>query len=449
MPHVAIWTIGFEMRPDASPFKIRFDMNRDKLRWHNFEGKSKMQTDKSHFCSMKYLFILIVLMSCSGGKFNAPKAQALHGSASSSVITGAERTTVYLPLLQSKRVAVAANATSIVGQKHLIDTLLASGIHIIRAFAPEHGFRGDHGAGEHVANDKDSKTGISIFSLYGKNKKPSPSSLQDIDVVVFDMQDVGARFYTYISTMHYLMEACAEQNKKLIVLDRPNPNGHIIDGPVLDTNFRSFVGMHPIPVLHGLTVGELAMMINGERWLAGGLTCDLEIIACENYTHATPYSLPVAPSPNLSTDTSIALYPSLCFFEGTQVSVGRGTAYPFQCYGYPGYEGGNFTFTPKDIKGKVTDPPYEGERCDGQKIELNKPLGILELKWLLDAYAKYPKPNAFFSSPSFFDKLAGTDKLRKDILAGKNASEIRLSWQNDLDSYRIKRRQYLLYPDLP
>lgn len=427
---------------------MRFDMKFAKLRWHNFEGKSKTQSDKYHFCIMKYLIHFILFFSCTAGNVHSPKAQELTEQTTTRVITGAERTSEYLPLLQNKRVAVASNATSRIGEKHLIDSLISVGVHVVKAFAPEHGFRGDHGAGETVSNEKDEKTGISIVSLYGKNKKPSAKSLEDVDIVIFDMQDVGARFYTYISTMHYLMEACAEQKKQLIVLDRPNPNGHIIDGPVLDTNFRSFVGMHPIPVLHGLTVGELARMINGEKWLSQEKECEIIVIPCANYTHKMPYSLPVAPSPNLPNDRAIALYPSLCFFEGTAVSVGRGTDFPFQCYGFPDYKGGSFSFTPKDIKGKVTDPPYENQLCSGQKIEVNQALEILELKWLLDAYAKFPDKSKFFNAPSFFDKLAGTDQLRKDILLGKTEIEIRNTWQNDLDSYRQKRTKYLLYADI-
>lgn len=419
-----------------------------KLRWHNFECKSKTQSDKSHFCTMKYFVHLILFFSCTAGNSHAPRAQELVEQPNAKVITGAERLDEYLPLLKNKRVAIASNATSIVGEKHLIDTLFSLDVNIVKAFAPEHGFRGNHGAGEKVSNERDEKTGISIVSLYGKNKKPSAESLANVDVVIFDMQDVGARFYTYISTMHYLMEACAEYKKQLILLDRPNPNGHIIDGPVLDTNFRSFVGMHPIPVLHGLTIGELALMINGEKWLEGEEQCDIYVVKCMNYTHNTPYHLPKAPSPNLPNANSIALYPSLCFFEGTAVSVGRGTDFPFQCYGFPEYTGGNFSFTPKDIKGKVTDPPYESTLCRGQKLELTKRLEILELKWLLDAYSKFPEKSKFFNSPSFFDKLAGTDRLRRDILSNKTEEEIRSSWKNELDSYRKKRVKYLLYPDL-
>lgn len=400
---------------------------------------------------MKPLIILFLLISCSGAPVGseASKPPKHHP-----IGTGAERVSVYLPLLNNKRVAIVANATSIIGGRHLVDSLKTCGVDIRKVFAPEHGFRGNYGAGEHVSNEKDPQTGLPVISLYGKNKKPSAESLKDVDIVIFDIQDVGARFYTYISTMHYVMEACAENGKHLIVLDRPNPNGFYIDGPVLDTNFRSFVGMHPIPVVHGCTTGELARMINGEKWLSGGIQCDLTVISCVHYTHSMRYALPVSPSPNLPDMTSVYAYPSLCFFEGTAVSVGRGTDFPFQCYGYPGYPETTFSFTPRDIPGKATDPPYENQACTGKNIDNqlfkdHSAPDFLQLEWLLDAYAHYPQPSEFFNSPGFFDKLAGTDLLRKAVLAGHSAEEIRAEWKTGLEGYRAIRSRYLLYEDFP
>jgi len=329
----------------------------------------------------------------------------------------------------------------------LVDKLIAGKIDVQQAFAPEHGFRGEAGPGDKVDSGKDPLTGIKVISLYGSQKKPQPEDLKDIDIVVFDIQDVGARFYTYISTLHYVMEACAENNVLLLVLDRPNPNGFYVDGPVLDTAYRSFVGIAPIPVVHGLTVGEYAMMANGGGWLKNSVRCKMSVVKMNNYTHDKLYELPVRPSPNLPGMNSIYLYPSLCFFEGAAVSVGRGTSKAFEIIGFPGYKNGNIKFTPVELPGIIKDPPYEGIECDG--IDLSSYSGQMisskkiNIEWLIEMYTAYPDKEKFFNN--FFDKLAGTDQLRKQIVAGLSATEIRKSWQPLLDEYKKKREKYLLY----
>jgi len=370
----------------------------------------------------------------------------------STIVVGAERMNLYLDNLQEKRLAIVANQTSLVNGVHLVDTLISSGVNVVKVFAPEHGFRGNAAAGETVESGKDSRTGLPVISLYGSSKKPTAQMLSDIDILVFDIQDVGARFYTYISTMHYVMEAAAENDKKVLILDRPNPNGFYVDGPVLEKEFQSFVGMHPIPVVHGLTVGELAQMINSEGWLFDGVKCDLNIIKCENYEHLDLYRLPVKPSPNLPTMESIYLYPSLCFFEPTQVSIGRGTDLPFQVIGYPGNDLGTTTFTPTSIPGVVENPKYENEICSGSKLQDFGSFYFftsreLYLAWLVGYYNHYPNKEEFFSSESFFDKLAGTNSLRQQITEEKSVEDIRSSWQPELDKFKLVRKKYLLYPD--
>ena len=367
----------------------------------------------------------------------APAAQSL-------LQTGAEQTTSYLPLLQGKRVAMVVNQTSVIGKSHEVDSLLALGVNIKLIYAPEHGFRGDADAGAHISNATDTKTGLPIYSLYGKNKKPTAEQLKDVDVVLFDIQDVGARFYTYISTMHYVMEACAEQNKQLLVLDRPNPNGYYVDGPVLEASNKSFVGMHPIPVVHGLTVGELARMINGEKWLAGQKSCPLTVIPVANYTHKTRYSLPVKPSPNLPNDLAIQLYPSICLFEGTTVSVGRGTEWPFQVIGSPFYKWKEFSFTPRPLPG-ATSPPLLNQVCYGRKLTEKDVPGQFSLAFVIDFYRNSTNQDKFFIN--FFNTLAGTNTLKNQIQAGLSEAEIRASWQPALNQYKNMRRAYLLYPD--
>ena len=364
---------------------------------------------------------------------------------SKSLKTGAEQTNLYVSDLKGKTVALVVNHTSMLGKTHLADSLLSSGIKIKTIFAPEHGFRGTADAGEHVANGIDKKTGLPIVSLYGSNKKPSATQLEGIDVVIFDIQDVGARFYTYTSTMHYVMEACAEQSKKLLILDRPNPNGHYVDGQVLDKKFASFVGLNPVPVVHGCTVGELAQMINGEGWLTGNKKCNVQIIKCLGYKHSTPYNPPIATSPNLPNLQSMLLYPSICFFEGTEVSVGRGTDKQFQVIGSPNPKNGSFTFTPEDKPG-AKNPPQKGMVCYGEDLSrIDARSQAFTLKYLIDYYQKSNDKTKFFSSPSFFDKLAGSDSLRKQIIAGLTETQIRASWKADLDKYKTVRKKYLLY----
>jgi uncharacterized protein YbbC (DUF1343 family) len=397
------------------------------------------------------LSVLIGLQSCKEPSV-AQGVITPVASEKKTILSGASRTEEYLPLLKGKQIAVIANQTSRIGKTHLVDTLLAFGVNVQCVFAPEHGFRGDAGAGETIRDGKDPKTGLPVFSLYGKNKKPTAGQLSKTDVIVFDIQDVGARFYTYISTMHYAMEAAAELGKEFIVLDRPNPNGFYIDGPVLDTNYRSFVGMHPIPVVHGCTVGELAQMINGEKWLKGEKTCKLTVITCQNYIHEEVYELPVPPSPNLPNMAAVYLYPSLCFFEGTVVSVGRGTDLPFQCIGYPGNTTGTFAFTPADKPGVAMDPPHEGKTCHGHSLAAFgsfyfRSSHMLYLDWLTGLYEASADKDKFFSQAAFFDKLAGTDRLRNQVIQGMSPAEIRATWQPELERYRAMRKAYLLYPE--
>ncbi|ARS35920.1 exo-beta-N-acetylmuramidase NamZ family protein [Pontibacter actiniarum] len=358
--------------------------------------------------------------------------------------TGAEQLELYLPQLQGKRVGLIVNQTSTIDDTHLVDTLLSRGVEIKTIFAPEHGFRGEADAGAHIKDAKDSKTGLPIISLYGKNKKPLPEQVKDLDVLLFDIQDVGTRFYTYISTMHYVMEAAAEHGKEVVILDRPNPNGHYVDGPVLDMDQQSFVGMHPIPIVHGLTVGELAKMINGEKWLEGQRQAKLTVIPMANYDHDMPYELPVKPSPNLPNAQAIALYPSICWFEGTDVSVGRGTPTPFQLIGSPYYQKKDFSFTPVSTPG-ATNPPHKDVVCYGKDLTDVAVADKVDLAYLLEMYNNSSNKDKFFNN--FFDRLAGTTKLREQIKAGKTEAEIRASWEPALSNYKKTRKQYLLYPD--
>ena len=371
--------------------------------------------------------------------------------AQNDVKTGAERVDDYIWLLQGK-VAVCGNQTSMVGNVHLVDTLLKRGVNVVKIFCPEHGFRGNAEAGAHIASGTDPKTGLSIVSLYGKNKKPSPEQLADVDFILFDLQDVGCRFYTYISTLHYVMEAAAEKGTPVIVLDRPNPNGYFVDGPVLDPKYKSFVGMHPVPVVYGMTIGEYARMINGEGWLADGIHCNLAIVELQNYTHNTRYELPVPPSPNLPNAESIYLYPSLCLFEGTNISVGRGTTLPFQIYGAPLMKEGDYTFTPSPIRGVSENPPHNGKACRGYYLKDYATTHLdsancFNLQYLMTAYRHYADKEHFFTNANFFDKLAGTDQLRQQIISGMSEEEIRQSWQEDLDHFKSIRKKYLLYPE--
>ncbi len=362
------------------------------------------------------------------------------------IIVGAERFSEYFDLLKDKNVGVVANQTSFLEneKQHLVDFLVSKKISVRKVFAPEHGFRGTADAGEHVKDGVDSKTGIPLISLYGNNKKPSQEQLKRIDVVVFDIQDVGARFYTYISTLHYVMEACAEAGIPVIVLDRPNPNGHYIDGPILEIEHQSFVGMHPIPVVHGMTIGEYAAMINGEEWLKNKMKCELTIIEMKNYTHKTEYSLPIKPSPNLPNDQSINLYPSLCFFEGTFINAGRGTNMQFQVFGAPSLPASKYTFeyTPQPNEGSK-DPKFKDQLCHGKDLRKEPQLNKINLEWLIDAYNANGKKKDFFNS--FFVKLAGTEKLQKQIEQGLSAEEIKDSWKTGLENFRVIREKYLRY----
>ena len=362
---------------------------------------------------------------------------------SEKIKTGADNFEKYLLLLKNKNVGVVTNQTGILSNKvHLVDFLLEKKITIQSIFAPEHGFRGTADAGEHIIDAKDSKTGLPIISLYGENRKPKAEQLKGIEVMVFDLQDVGARFYTYISTLHYVMEACVENNIPLIVLDRPNPNGNIVDGPILEKEYTSFVGMHPIPILHGMTIGEYAQMINGEKWLKDSAQCKLTVIPCVNYNHKLPYSLPVKPSPNLPNDQSINLYVSLCLFEGTNVSVGRGTEKQFQIYGSPFLPKSQFNFTPKPNFG-AKEPLYNGQVCYGEDLTTYKKLNRLELQWLINTYKTTSDKTKFFNS--FFTKLAGTKKLQQQIEKGFSENKIRKSWKKGLKDFKIKRAKYLIY----
>lgn len=373
------------------------------------------------------------------------------------MLTGADQTNVYLPYLTGKRVGMVVNQTSIIGNKPSVDSLLSRGVQIVKVFGPEHGFRGNASNGERVNDEVDTKTGIPIVSLYGKNRKPSPEQLADIDVLIFDIQDVGCRFYTYINTLDHVMEACAENNKELMIFDRPNPNGYVVDGPILEDHLHSGIGMHKIPITHGMTLGEFARMINGEGWLPNKMTCKLRIVNVANYTHDMPYVLPVSPSPNLNSAQSIVLYPSICPFEGTIISQGRGTYMPFAVLGAPALKGQySFSFKPGDIPGMKVNPLHENQDCygldlrhyDTSKLRKTKQLN---LSWLMEMYKAYPDKARFFDSSQSneignFDKLAGTENLKRQIIAGLSEAEIRRSWEPGLGNYKSMRKKYLLYP---
>ncbi len=384
----------------------------------------------------KILFTAALILS-------SPIAQA------QSVKVGAEITDKYLPLLNGKRVAVMANQTSMLGDEHLVDFLHRGKYNIVGIFSPEHGFRGTADAGEHVSSSVDEKTGIPIWSLYdGNTGKPAADKMRQFDVLLFDLQDVGLRFYTYYASMARLMDACAEHNKKMIVLDRPNPNGFYVDGPILDMKHKSGVGWLPIPVVHGMTLGELALMINGEKWLPQDRTCDVRVIPCENYTHRTKYELPIAPSPNLPNPRSIYLYPSTCLFEGTVMSLGRGTSFPFEVYGHPDYQCSTFSFTPRSVPG-AKNPPLLNKKCYGVDLR-NVPYERIwqngfDLSYVIDAYNNLNMGDKFFSP--FFEKLVGVDYIRKDIMTGKSAQEIKEKWFCDVLRFKRQRKPYLLYEE--
>ena len=363
------------------------------------------------------------------------------------VLPGAEDTAAYFPMLQNKKVGIVAHQSSLIAQQgqtiHLVDVLIKNNINLQKIFAPEHGFRGTADAGEKIENQVDTKTQLPIISLYGKNRKPTSKQLQEIEIMIFDLQDVGVRFFTYLSTLHYVMEACAENNIPLIVLDRPNPNTHYIDGPVLDLKNKSFVGMHPVPIVYGMTIGEYAKMINGEKWLKNQLKCDLTVIPVQNFTHNTSYTLSVRPSPNLPNEKSIALYPSLCLLEPTEVSVGRGTSTQFQIYGHPDFPDKGFSFTPQSNFGSK-NPKHKGQVCYGKDLtQVDKPDRI-ELQWLINAYSQFPNKESFFLKG--FERIAGVSSLKTQLETGESEASIRNSWTADLESFKKIRVKYLLYP---
>ena len=412
--------------------------------------------------------IIILLLSSLAAISQSASIKPLTGNPTSKIITGAERMQVYLPWLKGKAVAVFANQTSMVKNTHLVDTLLARGINVVKIFGPEHGFRGDADAGEHVKDLKDKKTGLPVISLYGTHKKPTPEDLKDVDVLVFDIQDVGVRFYTYISSLQYYLEAALENHKPLLILDRPNPNGFYVDGPVLDMQFKSFIGMQPIPVVYGMTIGEYALMLTGENLLSAEANAinaynvttnppvdtpfHVQIIKCKNYDHNSKYILPVMPSPNLKAMQSIYLYPSTCFFEGTVLSEGRGTDKPFQVFGHPALPKKLYSFTPKPNAGAKNSKCFYqkcyGWNLSGSNKEVLKMLdNKIQLKYLIDAYKLFPGKDTFFLKNNFINKLAGNDKLMQQVKDGKTAEEIRSSWVPELNKFKAIRKKYLLYKD--
>lgn len=362
------------------------------------------------------------------------------------IITGAEQMDQLLPIVQGKRIALLVNNTSVIGKTHLVDSLLVQKINIKKIFSPEHGFRGNAPDGAEINDSIDAATNLPVVSLYGKTRKATPEQLADVDVVIFDIQDVGARFYTYISSMHNMMEACAENGKKMIVLDRPNPNASYVDGPVLDMELRSFVGMHPIPIVYGLTIGELATMINGEGWLANGKKCDLQIITLKNYNHKKKYSVLIKPSPNLPNDHAIAMYPSICLFEGTVMSLGRGTKTPFEILGHPSLKSYTFKFKPESIPGMSSKPPLENKVCYGVDLRNEKVNSELSLKYLIKFYHEFPEKEKEKFFTSYFNTLAGNKALKEQIKQGMSEDKIKDTWEKDLKAYKEKRKKYLLYP---
>ncbi len=387
---------------------------------------------------MKHLFLSVMLLCCT-----------LLGTAQQRVIMGDEQTSEYFPLLKGKRIAIFSNHTGMVGDKHLLDVLLENDFNVVAIFSPEHGFRGNADAGEHVASSVDEKTGVPILSLYdGKLGKPSAASMNKFDLLIVDIQDVGLRFYTYYASMCRLMDACAEYGKKMLILDRPNPNGHYVDGPILDMKHKSGVGWLPIPVVHGMTLGELALMVNGEKWLPEGRQCEVTVIPCKNYTHQTLYRLPIPPSPNLPNMKSVYLYPSICYFEATPVSLGRGTDLPFQVYGHPNMTGYDYSFTPRSVPG-AKNPPQLNRLCHGVNLSTLSDEEIwkkgIDLSYVIDAYNNLHMDDYFFRP--FFEKLIGVDYVRKMIEAGKSADEIKAMWQDDVKKFKEQRKPYLLYAE--
>lgn len=392
---------------------------------------------------LSLLFILLLLMitpsmGCLTGNPGS-------GNSETEIITGADQPEVYLPMLKGKKVGLVVNHTAIAGNMLLPDYLIGQGVDVQKIFAPEHGFRGEAAAGEVIRDGKDPKTGIRVFSLYGDVKKPTREHMEGLDIIVFDIQDVGCRFYTYLSTLYYCIESCAEFHVPLLVLDRPNPNGDYVAGPVRKHEFISFVGMVPVPIVHGCTLGEMAMMINGEGW--PGLKANIEVVKVRNYSHADHYELPVSPSPNLPNQIAVRLYPSLCFFEATSVSIGRGTAFPFQVIGGTLSHLGDFSFTPENMPGFAVNPVNMNKKCFGVDLRDLDPIPPFTLKYFIDFYNNYPTESDFLTNVRWFNLLAGTDSLIKDIRAGKSEAEIVASWEQEINEYKSVRRKYLLYPD--
>jgi len=397
---------------------------------------------------MKYRFFIIAFIFYAFS-IGAQKAPSPLERAGGEVIVGAEQTEAYFPMLKGKRIALFSNHTGMVKDKHLLDILIENRFNVVAVFSPEHGFRGDESAGEHVSSSTDSKTGVPILSLYdGNTGKPSPESMDKFDLLIVDIQDVGLRFYTYYISMVKLMDACAESHKKMIILDRPNPNGFYVDGPILDMKYKSGVGWLPVPVVHGMTLGELARMVNGENLLPQKRVCDLTVIKCKNYTHQTLYRLPIPPSPNLPNMTAVYLYPSLCYFEATPVSLGRGTDFPFQIYGHPDLKGYCFTFTPLSMPA-AKDPPQKDKLCHGVNLSALSDEEIrkkgIDLSYLIDAYRNLNIGDRFFTP--FFEKLIGVDYVRKMIEQGKSADEIKAMWKDDVAKFKLQRKPYLLYDE--
>ncbi|MFI5204442.1 MAG: exo-beta-N-acetylmuramidase NamZ domain-containing protein [Flavobacteriales bacterium] len=401
------------------------------------------------------IYAFVAIQGKSQQKFTSPVTTISQyvppGGYDTGIVVGAERVSEYMPLLKNKKVAVVANQSSLIKGTHLVDSLVKYGIQVKKVFTLEHGFRGTASAGEIITTEMDSKTGLPLVSLYGKEKKPSVASLKDVDVIVFDIQDVGARFYTYISSLHYIMQAAAENKKEVWILDRPNPNGFYVDGPVLNEKYKSFIGMHKVPVVHGMTIGEYAQMINGEKWLGKGLVCTLKIIACKGYTHRSLYKLPVPPSPNLRTMESVYAYPSMCLLEGTAVSVGRGTVFPFLFYGMPGFKNGDTTLTPVSTQ-SAKKPTFEGKLCKGYRLTekeidaLIKSPG-LNLEWLGKAYDNCPDKTKFVPEKGSFNLLCGNAWVRQLLLKGESTGEIHYDWRDELEQFKLIRKKYLLYED--
>lgn len=407
---------------------------------------------------LEYMLSLFVGMAISPGfdTCTNKSSESTPQVIAQSIITGAEQTEKYIPYLKGKRVGVLANPTTIIGPKHLVDSLLSIGINIVKVFGPEHGFRGNASAGVKVNDEKDPTTGVKVISLYGPKRKPTKDDLADVDIMIFDIQDVGCRFYTYINVLSHIMEACAENNKELLILDRPNPNGYLVDGPILDMKYKSGIGMFPIPIAHGTTIGEFAQMINGEGWLPGKMTCRLKIIPVANYTHDMPYTLPVKPSPNLNTQQSIMLYPSTCLFEGTILNHGRGTYFPFTVMGSPLLKDKfSFSYTPVGIPGMSETPLHMNQVCYGldlrnydiNELRMSKRINI---QWMIDMYNAYPDKEKFFDRSyskemGDINKLVGVATFKEQIIAGKSVKEIQDSWEPGLSQYKTMRKKYLLY----